>query len=137
MTLNNTGTNYMYWHRRWQVRSAATTAVVTVGFWPQDDTGITIALSELATLEIRRVILVHDCKKDGGTRALKALQAVASELDTASTVVELLSVDEDDTTPRWRRGILKAFEDSTTEATFVFPSDFATPPKPTARAGWR
>lgn len=112
-------------------------AVVTVAFWAEDSKGITIALRELMRLQIGRVILVYDRNGQGITHTLAALEGFSKEFEDVKIALEGLPVDEDDTTLRWRRGVLRALEEPSIDAVFVFPSDFETPPTDQAREGWR
>lgn len=111
------------------------TGIVTVPFFAKAP--ITLALAEALPLNLSRIIVVHDRKGSSATNALAAIESMRAKFQSADVRLDTLAVDEDDTTLRWRRGILAAFEDARVDAAFVFASDFAELPSENTRAGWQ
>jgi len=111
--------------------------VVTVAFFAKDRKPIVLALTEMRRLKPLRVIVVHDRKGASGAQALAAIEVVNGAFQKDGIPLDALAVDEDDTTPRWKRGIGEGFKDESVDAVFVFPSDFAKPPTKRMRAAWR
>jgi hypothetical protein len=112
--------------------------VLTVGFGARDKTPIELALDEVLKLEPFRVILVHDRKGHSGECATAAVESRARAYEEARVSLEVMPVDQDETTLRWRAGVVEnAFNDPAVDMVFVFATDFDKIPTDTAREGWR
>jgi quercetin dioxygenase-like cupin family protein len=112
--------------------------VLTVGFGASDGAPIQIALDEVLRLEPFRVIVVHDRKGHSGICTEAAVETRKAAYAAAGVPVEVMPVDQDETTLRWRAGVVeKAFDDPAVDMVFVFATDFDKLPTDTAREGWR
>jgi len=112
--------------------------VLTVGFGAEDKAPIQLALDEALKLEPYRVIVVHDRKGRSGPCAAAAVESRGVVYKEAGVPLEVMLVDQDETTLRWRAGVVEnAFNDPAVDMVFVFATDFDKVPTDAAREGWR
>jgi mannose-6-phosphate isomerase-like protein (cupin superfamily) len=111
--------------------------VLTVGFGASDEAPIQIALDEVLRLAPFRVIVVHDRKGRSGVCTAAAVESRRAAFAAVGAPLEVVPVDQDETTLRWRAGVVeRAFDDPAVETVFVFATDFDKLPTDAAREGW-
>lgn len=112
-------------------------SVVTAPFFARSPGPMITALKELLSLPVERTIFVYDRKSPAVARAKRAFARTRADFEAQGRQLVLREVDQFDTAPRWRLGILQAFEDEVAEAVFIFPGDMLGEPTADQRAGWK
>jgi len=113
-----------------------TAAVVTAPFYAKDSESLVTALEALLQLPVGKVFLVYDRKSPGRRHAKTALRRMQTAYGSQDRQLTLVEVDTYDTAPRWRLGIVRAFEDEVVKVAFVFPGDIKGVPTAENCAGW-